>query len=204
MTPEVRWLVWIDLETTGDDPVVDQVLEVAALLTPASTPWTVTMEFGCVVKPRDNSAWRLRLKQLPEVERMHADSGLLASLNAGYGLDAVAAEIAIVKGLLQHGSQGDFMLAGSGVGHFDKAFLRHHFPTLHSWLVYPVLDVGVIRRALRLVGVDLGVELNERKTHRAGDDVRLHLAEWRAYADVLADLALERRVPSHKRPSAGA
>ena len=79
-----------------------------------------------------------------------------------------------------------FMLAGSGVGHFDRRFLAAHTPTIERAFWYPVLDVGVMRRMLQYAGrEDLVPPLPESgKAHRALADARFALECCREYVDM--------------------
>lgn len=76
------------------------------------------------------------------------------------------------------------------VGHFDRRFVAEHFPLVDKQLAYFAIDVGVMRRFFQYTGTTWVVpELNDAKTHRAMDDLELHLAEARHYRDRISDSA---------------
>lgn len=68
--------------------------------------------------------------------------------------------------------------------HGPTRWLPTHFPRFAGGLTYFTLDTGVLRRSLRLAGVD--VPDNGSRTHRALDDVHDHLTEWRTMAALIA------------------
>jgi oligoribonuclease len=194
MPKQAKFLAWVDLETTGLDPEADPILEIGLIVTPARAPFDELAAYQGVIDPADNFSpvWHGRMNDV--VRNMHTRNGLLADIyNGGFSMARVQAEsIALLS---QFGKPHDFMLAGSGVGHFDKRFIDAQMSRFASWLQYPVLDVGVLRRALVFAGrKDLdsfGTTFKNGpggKPHRGIDDVRDHLAEWRLYADLFTTI----------------
>lgn len=177
-----KYLVWLDLETTGTDEKLDCILEVGTILT---TPDLRVVDSGeSVIVPEATGIERLMANDY--VLKMHTDSGLLGDTRSGLANNYLDAQADMVEWLGNYGEPHDFMLAGSGVGHFDRRFIRTWWPDLDSWFQYPVMDVGVIRRFLQLNGLGGAVpELNEQKPHRAMADIRLHLQEAQQYRDLL-------------------
>jgi oligoribonuclease (3'-5' exoribonuclease) len=90
-----------------------------------------------------------------------------------------------------------FMLAGSGVEHFDRRFLKAHMPKLAAMLTWTPLDVGDVRRLASMAGYKpSGAAPQADKNHRAEDDIRMHLEEARAYYDVFRKLAQQTELES--------
>lgn len=186
------YLCWIDLETTGLDPHADPILEVGAIITEATAPYPAMDSLSCVVLP-DGPSWSHRFP--PRVLQMHTENGLLADVFDG-GIPIGDVERDLVGILGNFGSRHDFVLAGSGVAHFDRAFIAAQMPTLDKWLRYGTLDVGVLRRTLEsFVGVEAllaqGLEVGtvgSDKAHRGLADIESHLAELRFYAERLVDV----------------
>ena len=137
-------------------------------------------------KPTPNELAGDRLMALPPVRTIHEANGLLADINAATDelvLDAVMARLFAF--LDENGAQpGATVLAGSGVSHFDRRFLRHLAPELDSFLRHWMIDIGVVRRAHEMWVGDLPSAINESKTHRSLDDVYCHLEEARAFASL--------------------
>ena len=64
-------------------------------------------------------------------------------------------------------------------------------PRVDAWLQYPCMDVGVVRRALEMLDgstalindtYGANIAATGGTQHRAQDDIRDHLNEWRVYA----------------------
>lgn len=180
--------MWVDLETTGADENAGEVLEVGCVLTPLTPLAPELSRYSLVIRPAEQ-AWPLMMNEV--VHGMHVDSGLLDEIHDGREpLTRVLVDKLLVAwrraAAREVGASGPFVLAGSGVAHFDARWLRLHFPEFSRALTYYTLDVGVMRRALDWA--DAGMPpypLPETKAHRALDDALDHLAEWRWYASHL-------------------
>lgn len=177
-------LLWIDLETTGSDPEKDCIIEVGLILTTSllEEQWATSY----VIKPQELGLGRMMLN--PIVRGMHEANGLLAEVLDPEGPSWRVHDAAshILRNLIERGAkEGKVVLAGSGVGHFDRAFIRRYMPQLDRYMRYWCIDVGVIRRAYEMWSGDTGplVRFNEGKTHRALDDIRCHLNEARAFSE---------------------
>jgi oligoribonuclease len=174
-------LLWVDLETTGSDVEHDCIIEVGAILT--TTDLDVLGEFSKVVAPEPLGLGRLM--QNGFVRKMHEDNGLLPLLldpaePLGKPHHASRALLAWAEGL--GAREGRTVLAGSGVGHFDRRFIARWMPQVDRFLRYWCIDTGVLRRAHEMwTGTPAPSSANESKTHRALDDIRCHLEEARAF-----------------------
>jgi len=185
-----KFLAWIDLETTGVDPIQDPILEIGMVVTESKRPFEELTYGSWVIDPSvaGHHLWKDRLGDY--VGKMHTDNGLLADISdPDIATSMVAAQEQTVLLLEGIGRPHNFMLAGSGVGHFDRAFIKQQMPVLEKWLQYPNLDVGVIRRALSFAGrSDLdafGTTFDtDDKPHRGLNDIRDHLAEFRIYSEM--------------------
>lgn len=178
-------LLWVDLETTGSDKEADEIIEIGAIVT--DFDYVEAGRYHAVCLPSDVGLARLRNN--PVVLKMHTANGLLADLEAGRGVSLEAAEDDMVLWLRDY-SDHQLMLAGSGVGHFDRGFITRDMPALSAKLSYPNLDIGVVRRFLALAGVlPAKSDKTGKKNHRAFDDIALHLAEARQYRALVRSVA---------------
>jgi oligoribonuclease len=178
------WL-WFDAETTGSDVEKDCIIEVGAVLT---TPDLVVVgEFESLVEPSDLGLGRLMKHSV--VRPMHEENGLLDAIlnpDPDFGppkihtvtrnlldwIDKVALESEML------------VLAGSGVGHFDRRFIDRYMPQLAARLRYWAIDVGVLRRAHEAWVAGPPVwQADGAKAHRGLADAWAHLAEAKAYRD---------------------
>lgn len=185
MAEDPKLLLWVDLETTGTDENADGIMEVASIITTVDLREIAWLERAVQLEP---GPYR-RLTENQFVWQMHQDNGLTDECVASiWTVPEVDRELALL--LRNHGSPHDYMLAGSGVGHFDFRFLRRHLPRVTEFLQYPALDMGVIRRALRFWGgptLDFGT--NEGKEHRAMADIQQHLSEAKTYRSLFQNVA---------------
>lgn len=178
-------LLWVDLETTGTDEHKDSIIEFAGIVTHQDLThiYARPEEYKTVVKPTDRALGRL-FRQ-PIVHNMHDENGLLDTLLHDDSLsDPIPtigkADTVIHDWLKALYPDGRYILAGSGVGHFDMKFMRAQMPKTCSLLRYYTIDIGVIRRAVSMWLPEFPrPDHNEDKTHRAMDDIRCHLEEAR-------------------------
>jgi oligoribonuclease len=191
----VQGLLWCDLETTGVEEDLDEIIEIGALITDFDFN-VLGPRFSRIVEPSERALGRLMKN--PTIRKMHTDNGLLDEiLSSGNAKGPLRAEMDMhswmddVINLKTRKGPVDkyrFMLAGSGVGHFDKRFIKTYLPRIDKLLAFPILDVGVVRRFLRFSGVQFPAapEANN-KNHRALDDIELHLEEARFYKERLRE-----------------
>jgi len=135
-------LVWIDCEMTGLDLEVDELVEVAVVITDYDlTP--VDPGFSIVIKP-DPSA----LDNMGDFVRdMHATSGLLEEIPNGVSLADAEYQVLeyILKFVPEHGTAP---LAGNTIG-TDRAFIAKYMPRVDAHLHYRNVDVSSIKELSR-------------------------------------------------------
>lgn len=194
MGVEPKYLLWLDLETTGSDEFKDDVLEVAMVVTDFNLAPLIV--FSHVVRITPNGERQLEENEF--VREMHENSDLLRAARVE------TASIANVDSMIDDALKvltakpHEFLLSGSGVSHFDRRFVRRHMPLLEKWLAYPHLDIGVLRRGLRYLGDESLVppieqSHGEGKAHRAMPDLRGHLLEAAAYKELFSRLLTDGR-----------
>jgi oligoribonuclease len=135
-------LVWIDCEMTGLDLEVDELVEVAVVITDFDLE-PVHPGFDIVIKP-DQSA----LDNMNEfVTNMHVTSGLIEEIPNGVSL--ADAEYQVLEYILQHvPAEGSAPLAGNTIG-TDRAFLSKYMPRVDGHLHYRSVDVSSIKELCR-------------------------------------------------------
>jgi oligoribonuclease len=142
------WLVWLDLETTGTDEQQDPIMELGYVITDEAL--TERAWANLVIS---DPATETRFAQANAVvQEMHTSNGLIDDIRSGRGSVLPDAEGFVIDELQGIGKKHDFVLAGSGVSHFDRRFLEAQMPHLMKWLRYYSIDVGVLRRSLELIG----------------------------------------------------
>jgi oligoribonuclease len=189
MTDTPDKILWCDLECTGSNVDKDEIIEIGLILTDQDL--NELGYFKSVVKPGPLALGRLMQNSV--VHEMHTVNGLLDDVLGAddiYKQHIVTTTVLLWLRSIGVGVDGrNLILAGSGVGHYDKRFIDKYMPQLSKLLRYYVLDVGVIRRAHRM-WVGEPEDFNSSKTHRALDDIKAHLGEARYYRSMWRDQAI--------------
>jgi len=135
-------LVWIDCEMTGLDLTVDELVEVAVVITDYDLV-PVDPGFEIVIKA-DQSA----IDNMNDfVRNMHTESGLITEIPNGVSL--ADAEYAVHEYILRFVPQvGHAPLAGNTIG-TDRAFLNKFMPRVDAHLHYRSVDVSSIKELSR-------------------------------------------------------
>jgi oligoribonuclease len=135
-------LIWIDCEMTGLDLDVDQLVEIAIVVTDFELN-VLDEGFQLVIKP-DASA----LENMGDfVTNMHRSSGLLEEIPNG--VSVAEAEFQALEYIQRFAPvEGKAPLAGNTIG-TDRAFLARYMPRLDRWLHYRNVDVSSIKELAR-------------------------------------------------------
>ena len=135
-------LVWIDCEMTGLDLTIDELVEVAVVITDYDLN-LIDPGFTIVIKP-DQSA----LDTMNDfVRNMHTESGLITEIPNGVSL--ADAEYAVHEYILRFvPNPQSAPLAGNTIG-TDRAFLNKFMPRVDSHLHYRSVDVSSIKELSR-------------------------------------------------------
>lgn len=202
---------WTDLETTGsqdDDPII----EVGIVL--STEHLEIVDAHNWLVAPPDLLDAINRIRKNKVVRDMHEKNGLLIEMCFNTSsLTAEKVENQIINWLNPYRAEfaadranKPVVLAGSGVGHFDKKHLQREMPYLSQIFTHFVIDVGVIRRTVEMYSPAIAAKAKEQykalrengKTHRALEDAALHLEEYRFYKENVFD-KLEARATRSKK-----
>jgi oligoribonuclease len=135
-------LVWIDCEMTGLDISVDELVEVAVVITDYDLV-PVDAGFSIVIKPDQDA-----LESMGEfVTNMHRESGLLDEIPGGVSL--ADAEYAVLEYILKFvPAEQKAPLAGNTIG-TDRMFLAKYMPRVDRHLHYRSVDVSSIKELSR-------------------------------------------------------
>lgn len=135
-------LVWIDCEMTGLDLGIDELVEVAVVITDYDLE-PIGPGFDIVIKP-DQSAWD---NMGDFVRTMHTDSGLIEKIPNG--VTVAEAEYEVLEYILKYVPEGQTApLAGNTIG-TDRAFLNKYMPRVDGHLHYRSIDVSSIKELSR-------------------------------------------------------
>ena len=179
MANNAEHLVWIDCEMTGLDIAIDELVEVAVVI----TDWElepVHPGFSIVIKPDDAA-----LANMGEfVTAMHRDSGLLDEIPAGVSL--ADAEYAVLEYILKYVPVGQQApIAGNTIG-TDRTFLAKYMPRVDSHLHYRSVDVSSIKELARRWYPRIYFNAPQKNGgHRALADILESIDELRYYRAAL-------------------
>jgi oligoribonuclease len=135
-------MVWIDCEMTGLDLTVDELVEVAVVITDYDLV-PVDPGFTIVIKP-DQTAWD---HMGDFVRDMHTTSGLIDEIPHGKTL--AEAEYEVLEYILKYVPAGQSApLAGNTIG-TDRMFLAKFMPRVDGHLHYRSIDVSSIKELAR-------------------------------------------------------
>ena len=135
-------IVWVDCEMTGLDLAVDELVEIAVVVTDFTlTP--LDAGFQLVIRPGDTA-----LANMNEfVTKMHTTSGLIEEIPHGVSLaEAEERTLAYIKQFVPLG--GKAPLGGNTIG-TDRMFLAKYMPRVDGWLHYRNVDVSSIKELAR-------------------------------------------------------
>ena len=135
-------LVWIDCEMTGLDLEVDEMVEIAVVITDYDLN-PVDAGLSIVIKP-DASA----LENMGEfVRAMHTESGLIDEIPDG--VSVAEAEYEVLEYVLKFAPGArSAPLAGNTIG-TDRMFIAKYMPRLDNHLHYRNVDVSSIKELAR-------------------------------------------------------
>lgn len=169
MTTSSDRLVWIDCEMTGLDLEVDELVEIAVIITDYDLK-PVDAGLSIVIKP-DASA----LESMGDfVRAMHTQSGLIEEIPNG--VSVADAEYQVLEYILRHvPEEQKAPLAGNSIG-TDRSFIAKYMPRLDSHLHYRNVDVSSIK------------ELAKRWFPRAYFNAPAKKGGHRALADILESI----------------
>ncbi len=174
MSPHPQNLIWIDLEMTGLNPLEDQIIEIATLVTDkdlriiAEGPELVIHQPQGVLDGMDE--WN---------RTHHGQSGLIARVLES-SLKVEEAEAQTLAFLTQWVPQGVSPICGNSICQ-DRRFLARGMPRLEAYFHYRNLDVSTLKELTSRWAPHLMAGFTKKGSHRALDDIRESIAELHYY-----------------------
>ncbi|HBB39731.1 MAG TPA: oligoribonuclease [Candidatus Aquiluna sp.] len=173
------YIVWVDCEMTGLEIGVDEICEIAVIVTDQELK-PVHEGLQLVVKPS-----RKAMKNMGEfVTQMHTDSGLIEEMPAGISIKKAEAQVLdYIKQWITEPKTAP--LAGNSIG-TDRMFLNRQTPEFDSFLHYRNIDVSSLKELARRWYPKVYFQLPKKQgDHRALADIRESIQELRYYRKVL-------------------
>lgn len=181
-------LLWVDIETTGLNPVTNAVLEVGWGITYEHLEWLVEPKSRLVT--HHVSVADLRGTAAEVVQEMHDQSTLWHDMEISDSLRLEDIEDEILKDI-QSVDDHVIYLAGASV-HFDRSFLEPKMPRLFKKVHHRHYDVSTLKMFFESLGV---LELHPSiPVHRAAQDIRDEVTSagnyWGSMMDTLDIMAM--------------
>ena len=173
------YIVWVDCEMTGLEIGVDEICEIAVIVTDQELK-PVHEGLQLVVKPS-----RKAMKNMGEfVTQMHTDSGLIEEIPAGISIKKAETQVLdYIKQWITEPRTAP--LAGNSIG-TDRMFLNRQTPEFDSFLHYRNIDVSSLKELARRWYPKVYFQLPKKQgDHRALADIRESIQELRYYREVL-------------------
>ena len=173
------YIVWVDCEMTGLEIGVDEICEIAVIVTDQELK-PVHEGLQLVVKPS-----RKAMKNMGEfVTQMHTDSGLIEEIPAGISIKKAEAQVLdYIKQWIPEPRTAP--LAGNSIG-TDRMFLNRQTPEFDSFLHYRNIDVSSLKELARRWYPKVCFQLPKKQgDHRALADIRESIQELRYNRKVL-------------------
>jgi oligoribonuclease len=174
-----QYIVWVDCEMTGLENGVDEICEIAVVVTDEDLNEQHT-GLQLVVKPS-----RKALKNMGEfVTNMHTESGLIEEIPKG--MKIAEAEKQVLEYIKQWVTEERAApLAGNSIG-TDRMFLNRQMPTLDAFLHYRNIDVSSIKELTRRWYPRVYFQLPKKTgKHRALADIKESIKELRYYRNTV-------------------
>ena len=181
-------LIFVDIETTGLEPLHEVILEVGVRFVSASDLSAID-EFDITVwdSPQYDKRYENMIRDAgyEYVLKMHQASGLWDAAR-GEGSTLADAEEALIDFVKGHGIENTEAMCGSSI-HFDRSFLHEGMPEFERLFSYRNIDVSTLKELCRrynpMVFEQLDKETNPKKKHRALPDIDDTVEEFRFYHD---------------------
>jgi oligoribonuclease len=168
------FLIWIDLEMTGLRPEVDDIIEIATLVTTGELD---LVEEGPAIAVHQGDASLAKMDDWNQ--RQHGSSGLIERVRQSR-IDTAEAERRTLDFLSRHVAAGRSPMCGNSICQ-DRRFLARHMPALEAFFHYRNLDVSTLKELARRWAPEVLGSFVKSGTHLALDDIRESVRELRHY-----------------------
>ncbi|MEO5573002.1 MAG: oligoribonuclease [Gammaproteobacteria bacterium] len=169
-------LIWIDLEMTGLNTDVDQVIEIATIITDSDLnileegPAIAIHQTNALLNGMDN--WNTQ---------QHAKSGLTERVRQSR-TDEVEAEQRTLEFIQKYVARNKSPMCGNSICQ-DRRFLHRCMPELEKYFHYRNLDVSSIKELAKRWAPAMAEGYVKTPAHLALEDVRDSIRELRYYRE---------------------
>ena len=180
--PDETRLIWVDMEMTGLNPVVDRIIEVAIVVTDDSLQIVAQSEAFAIRQPA------AVLDAMDQWNRAtHGRSGLVDRVLASPWTEA-SAEQALLDFLAPWVPPGKSPMCGNSICQ-DRRFMARYMPRLEAHFHYRNIDVSTLKELCKRWRPDVAKAFVKRSAHTAMADIAESIDELRHYRDNFLSLA---------------
>jgi len=174
--PDESLLVWVDMEMTGLNPVVDRIIEVAIVVTDDSLNVVAQSEAIAIRQPA------AVLDAMDQWNRAtHGRSGLVDRVVVSPWTEA-SAEQALLDFLAPLVPSGKSPMCGNSICQ-DRRFMARYMPRLEAHFHYRNIDVSTLKELSKRWRPDVAKAFVKRSAHTALADIAESIDELRHYRD---------------------
>ncbi|XP_023944437.2 probable oligoribonuclease [Bicyclus anynana] len=168
-------IVWVDLEMTGLNVEVDQILEIACLVTDADLNIVATGPNIIIHHPEEilsnMNQWCIT---------QHGESGLTDACRES-NVSVTEAENQILAFVKAHVPENKCSLGGNSI-YMDRLFIQKYMPKLNNYLHYRIIDVSTIKElARRWYPKEYSRQPRKKFEHRCLSDIIESIEELKYY-----------------------
>jgi oligoribonuclease len=172
--PSADNLIWIDLEMTGLQPAVDEIIEIATVVTDRDL--NILAE-GPNLAVHQSDETLARMDEWNQ--RQHGSSGLLTRVRAS-PLSSADAEMRTLDFLARYVVPGASPMCGNSICQ-DRRFLARHMPQLEKFFHYRNLDVSTLKELARRWAPQVAESFVKHGAHLALADIHESIRELQHY-----------------------
>ncbi|RPH66877.1 MAG: oligoribonuclease [Burkholderiales bacterium] len=174
--PDESLLVWVDMEMTGLNPIVDRIIEVAIVVTDVALETIAQSDAIAIRQPA------AVLDAMDQWNRAtHGRSGLIDRVLASSWTEATA-EQAMLDFLAPLVPAGSSPMCGNSICQ-DRRFMARYMPRLEAHFHYRNIDVSTLKELCKRWRPEVAKAFVKRSAHTAMADIAESIDELRHYRD---------------------